>query len=57
MNYPILQGLGRDDVQDAFGPIWGIPTTVVIGRDGRIYKKHIGASTKEAFEQEIKALL
>jgi peroxiredoxin len=57
MNYPILQGLGRDDVQDAFGPIWGIPTTVVIGRDGRICKTHIGASTKEAFEQEIKSLL
>ena len=22
MNYPVLQGLGHDDVQDAFGPIW-----------------------------------
>ena len=57
MNYPVLQGLGRDDVQDAFGPIWGIPTTVVIARDGKICAKHSGMSTKQQFEKEIKALL
>ena len=57
MNYPILQGLGHDDVQDAFGPIFGVPTTVVISRDARVCRKHIGISTKEAFEKEIKALL
>ena len=22
MNYPVLVGNGRDDVQDAFGPLW-----------------------------------
>ena len=22
MNYPVLVGVGRDDVQDAFGPLW-----------------------------------
>jgi thiol-disulfide isomerase/thioredoxin len=57
MNYPVLQGLGHDDVQDAFGPIWGIPTTIVIGRDGKVCKKHTGMAPKEKFEQEIKALL
>jgi thiol-disulfide isomerase/thioredoxin len=57
MNYPVLQGLGHDDVQDAFGPIWGIPTTVVIGRDGKICKKHTGMASKDKFEQEIKSLL
>ena len=57
MNYPVLQGLGHDDVQDAFGPIWGIPTTIVIGRDGKICKKHTGMAAKEKFEQEIKSLL
>ena len=57
MNYPVLQGLGRDDVQDAFGPIWGLPTTFVIARDGKICAKHAGMSTKQQFEKEIKALL
>jgi thiol-disulfide isomerase/thioredoxin len=57
MNYPVLIGNGREDVQDAFGPIWGIPITVFIGRDGKVHKKHNGIATKEQFEQEIKALL
>jgi len=57
MNYPVLVGNGRDDVQDAFGPLWGIPVTVFIGRDGKIAKKHSGIASKEQFEQEIKALL
>src|ERR1051325_6700143 len=39
MNYPVLQGLGHDDVQDAYGPMWGIPVTVVITRDGKICSK------------------
>ena len=57
MNYPVLVGNGREDVQDAFGPLWGIPVTVFIGRDGKIAKKHSGIASKEQFEQEIKALL
>jgi len=57
MNYPVLVGAGRDDVQDAFGPLWGIPVTVFIDRNGKIAKKHSGIASKEQFEQEIKALL
>jgi thiol-disulfide isomerase/thioredoxin len=57
MNYPVLQGLGHDDVQDAFGPIWGIPVTVVISRDGKICAKHTGMSSKDSFERQIKSLL
>jgi thiol-disulfide isomerase/thioredoxin len=57
MNYPVLQGLDHDDVQDAFGPMFGIPTTVVIARNGNICRKHIGMSSKEAFEKEIRSLL
>jgi peroxiredoxin len=57
MNYPVLVGNGRDDVQAAFGPMWGLPTSVLIGRDGKICKKHTGFATKEQFEREIKALL
>jgi len=57
MNYPVLVGLGHDDVQDAFGPLWGIPVTIMIGRDGKICGRHMGIGTKEQFEKEIQALL
>jgi thiol-disulfide isomerase/thioredoxin len=57
MNYVVLQGLGHDDVQDAFGPIWGVPVTLVISRDGKICSKHMGISGKDTFEKQIKALL
>ena len=57
MNYPVLVGLGRDDLQDAFGPMWGIPTTFVINRDGKICKKHSGLVGKDRYEQDIKSLL
>jgi thiol-disulfide isomerase/thioredoxin len=57
MNYTILQGLDRDDVQDAFGPLFGIPVTMVISRDGKMCAKHVGLSSKDRFEQEIKSLL
>ena len=57
MNYPVLQGLGRDDVTDALGPILGLPTTLVIGRDGRICAAHAGMTAKETLENQIKELL
>jgi thiol-disulfide isomerase/thioredoxin len=57
MNYPVLQGLNHDDVQDAYGPMWGIPVTALISRDGKICAKHTGMSSKPSFENEIKSLL
>ena len=57
INYPLLVGNGREDVQEAFGPLFGIPVSVIIGRDGKIAKKHSGIATKAQFEREIKALL
>ena len=57
MNYTILQGNERDDVDDAFGPMYGLPVTVLISRDGKICGKHIGLSGKDVFEREIKSLL
>ncbi len=67
INYPILQGLGHDEVQEAYGPIWGIPINVLISRDGKICARHTGLpptwggsleqAVKDVFEAEIKALL
>ena len=57
MNYPILVGRDKEEILDAWGPIYAIPTTFFVGRDGSICGKHMGPATKEDFEREIKALL
>lgn len=57
MNYPVLVGRDQPDVLDAQGPLWGLPTSYLIGRDGTICTRHLGPATKEDFEREIKALL
>ena len=57
MNYPVLQGLGHDAVQDAYGPILGIPVSVLISRDGKVCATHTGLTGKDVFEKEIQSLL
>jgi peroxiredoxin len=57
MNYPVLQALSDEKILDAYGPMLGIPVSVVIGRDGRICSKHTGLAAKDALENEIKGLL
>jgi cytochrome c biogenesis protein CcmG/thiol:disulfide interchange protein DsbE len=57
INYELLVGRERDDVQEAFGPIYGVPTSFIIGRDGRICYHRPGLASKEEFEREIRALL
>ncbi len=57
MNYPVLVGLGREEVQEAYGPMVGIPVTVVVGRDGNVCTRYFGLRPKDRFEADIKALL
>jgi len=57
MNYPVLVGLNHDDIQNAYGPLWGIPVTALISRDGKICAKHSGISSKQNFQKEIESLL
>jgi peroxiredoxin len=57
MNYPVLMGHEREDLQKAFAPMPGFPTSFVIGRDGKICSRHTGFVAKEEFERRIKALL
>jgi len=57
MNYPILLGEGREDLQEAYGPIWGIPASFLISKDGAVCRKHMGIAPKAVFEKEIVALL
>jgi peroxiredoxin len=55
MNYPVA--LGNDMLGTLYGGIFGMPTTFVIGRDGRVYSKHVGASGIDTFEAEVRTLI
>jgi cytochrome c biogenesis protein CcmG/thiol:disulfide interchange protein DsbE len=55
MQYPVLQM--KPEVEDEYGPFYGIPTTYLLARDGSICTKHLGPASKEEFEREIKGLL
>ena len=57
MNYLVLDGSGRTDIEEAYGPLLGMPTTLMIGRDAKICAKHAGLQSKDKFESEIQALL
>jgi thiol-disulfide isomerase/thioredoxin len=57
VNYPMLVGNMREDVQEALGPLVAVPVSVIIDRDGHISRRQTGMATKEQFETEIKALL
>jgi thiol-disulfide isomerase/thioredoxin len=70
MNYPVLNGDEQQDaIDDAYGPLFGLPISFLIGRDGRICQKHLGLpsatatkdpdtkTVKDIFEAEIKSLL
>jgi thiol-disulfide isomerase/thioredoxin len=55
MNYPVVQM--RPEVEDAWGPFYGYPTSFIVARDGSICTKHIGPASHDQFEAEIKSLL
>ena len=57
LNYPVIVGRDETALLDAYGPIFGYPISVLVGRDGAVCGRHIGPATKEEFEREIKALL
>jgi thiol-disulfide isomerase/thioredoxin len=55
MNYPIV--LGNDEITGQFGGMLGLPTSVVISRDGKIVKRYIGLVNEADLEKQIKDLL
>jgi thiol-disulfide isomerase/thioredoxin len=55
MNYPIL--IGNDDVSDKFGGLLGLPTSVLISRDGKKIKTFIGLVDHQKFADAIEAQL
>src|SRR5688500_5812786 len=57
MNYPVLIGAGHEDLSKAFGPFIGFPTSVLVGRDGKMCVRHTGLVTRAQLERQIGALL
>jgi len=55
LNYPVA--MGDDKLAASYGGIFGLPTSFVIGRDGRIYAQHSGTTASEVFQKEIEQLL
>jgi peroxiredoxin len=55
MNYPVVMGNAK--IGELYGGILGLPIAFLIGRDGRIHAKHIGATDIAIFEKEIVNLL
>jgi len=55
INYPVVMGNAR--IGELYGGVLGLPIAFLIGRDGRIRAKHIGAVDISATEKEIAQLL
>ncbi len=55
MNYPVVMGTAKTGA--LFGGVMGLPITFLIGRDGKIRAKHIGATGASVLEKEIQSLL
>jgi peroxiredoxin len=55
INYPVV--LGDEKVNLAYGGIEALPTTLIIGRDGKIGYLHAGLTSKDEYREEILSLL
>lgn len=55
MNYPVV--IGNQRIAQDYGGILGLPTSFLIGRDGRIRSKTSGLADFPRLEQEIASLL
>ena len=55
MNYPVVMGNAK--LGEEYGGVLGLPIAFLLDRDGRIVKKHIGATAIEVLDREIAPLL
>lgn len=58
VTYPVLVGSDRSDItDDAYGPMWGIPVSFLIAKDGSICHRYMGLAMKDQLERELNVLL
>lgn len=55
VNYPVA--MGGEPLADLDGGIPGLPTSFLIGRDGRIHERHVGAGGIDSLELKARGLL
>ena len=55
MNYPIL--IGNEDLAEKFGGLIGLPTSVLISRDGKVVQRYIGEVEKNELQSDIETQL
>lgn len=55
MNYPVL--LGTDAAAEDWGGVFGLPTSFMIDREGKIRFSHQGLVGKDIIEKDIRSLL
>ncbi len=53
MHYPLV--MSTDELMEAFGPVFGFPTTLLIDTDGTVVKRWIGAAPQKS--EQIRELL
>jgi cytochrome c biogenesis protein CcmG, thiol:disulfide interchange protein DsbE len=55
MSYPIM--IGDEDLAEKFGGLIGLPTSVLISRDGKVVKRYIGEVEKNELQSDIETQL
>jgi cytochrome c-type biogenesis protein len=55
MDYPVV--LGTDDIASQFGGLIGLPTSVLISRDGKVVKRYVGLVNQKDLDKEIQEQL
>jgi peroxiredoxin len=57
MNYPVLVGLGHDELLEAYDAEIGVPVSWLVTTEGCVSAKRTGGATADWFEQHVRALL
>ncbi len=55
INYPVV--LGNEEVNELYGGFEALPTTLLIGRDGKVEFLHEGLISRDEYQKEIQQLL
>lgn len=54
---PTVHGFGGEEPAKSNGSVQMMPTTFVIDRKGRIYRKHVGPRDRKTLEPELRFLM
>jgi peroxiredoxin len=57
VNYPLLVGLGHDELLEAYDAEIGVPVSWVVASNGCPVAKHAGGATKDWFFSQVESLL